>query len=59
MTICDFCYEDGKINDGGEVCIDCGADMCPDHGEGEFCHRCAELERRYAAEAPALVAALS
>ena len=52
MTICDLCYEENRINDGPETCIECGADMCPEHGEGEFCTRCAVLEREYAAAAP-------
>jgi hypothetical protein len=44
MTICDLCYERGTINDAPETCIECGADMCPHHGEGEFCLDCVARE---------------
>jgi hypothetical protein len=40
MTICDLCYEHGDVNDAPETCVECSADMCPKHGEGEFCTRC-------------------
>ena len=43
MTICDLCFRDGKINDAPEVCVECSADMCPAHGEGEFCSICIGL----------------
>lgn len=43
MTICDLCYERGDVNDAPETCVECSADMCPKHGEGEFCSRCLAL----------------
>lgn len=44
MTICDLCYREGKLNEAPETCAECSADMCPGHGEGEFCTHClAEL----------------
>jgi hypothetical protein len=55
MTICDLCYEAGKINDAPETCMECGADMCPDHGEGEYCLNCAT---RNAAEGQLVFAAV-
>ena len=49
MTICDLCYETGTINDNAsETCIECGADMCPEHGEGEFCLACRARESEFA-----------
>jgi hypothetical protein len=45
VTICDHCYEAGKIVEAPETCIECGADMCPGHGEGEFCCACIQQER--------------
>ncbi len=48
MTICDLCYEQGQINEGPETCIECSADMCPEHGLGEFCTDCQEREVRLA-----------
>ncbi len=44
MTICDLCYEKGNINEAPETCVECGADMCPEHGEGEFCLHCLARE---------------
>ncbi len=44
MTICDLCLKEGKINDAPETCIECSADMCPQHGEGEFCAHCLREE---------------
>jgi len=45
MTVCDLCYQRGKINEAPETCVECGADMCPDHGLGEFCSECLVRER--------------
>ncbi len=36
MTICDLCFEKGVISEAPETCVECSADMCPEHGEGEF-----------------------
>ena len=47
MTICDLCYEHGTVNtDAPETCLECGADMCPQHGVGEYCSHCLALESR-------------
>ncbi len=40
MTICDLCYREGKISEAPETCVECSADMCPEHGEGDFCAEC-------------------
>lgn len=45
MTVCDLCYQKGTINEAPETCVECGADMCPEHGEGEFCSECLVRER--------------
>ena len=44
MTICDLCFQEVKISDAPETCIECSADMCPGHGEGEFCAQCLREE---------------
>lgn len=46
MTICDLCYQHGRITEAPETCVECSADMCPEHGEGEFCSHCVALEQR-------------
>ena len=53
MTICDLCFQEGKISEAPETCVECSADMCPGHGEGEFCSACLEQERVLALEGPA------
>ena len=52
MTICDLCFQQGKISEAPETCVECSADMCHEHGEGEFCSVCLEQERFLAPDAP-------
>lgn len=50
MTICDLCFEKGVISEAPETCVECSADMCPEHGEGEFCSHCLAREQSEQAE---------
>ena len=52
MTICDLCFSEGKISDAPETCLECSADMCPAHGEGEFCTQCLAQEQLLTQAAP-------
>jgi hypothetical protein len=52
MTICDLCYREGQITEAPETCVECSADMCPKHGEGEYCLECRAREQEYVGVRP-------